>query len=89
MATNTITVSIDAMRRNTAQNYLNAHRTLETLFEKMDGAYSYLTDKVKEAMNDLNSSISSLFYIHISEVSHFSDLTDEVDKIFPETFDLD
>lgn len=89
MATNTITVSIDGMRRNAAQNYVNAHRTLKTLFEEMDGAYSYLTDEVKDAMNDLSSSISSLFYIHMPEVSHFSDLTDEADKIFPEPFDLD
>lgn len=85
----TVTVSIDGMRLNAAQNYATAHRTLETLFEEMNGAYSHLTDEVKDAMNDLGISIQNLFYIHLPEVKDFSDLTDEVDETFPEAFDLD
>ena len=89
MATHNVTASIDGMRRNAGQNYNEAHRALETLFTEMDGAYSHLTDEVKDAMNDLSSSISSFFYVHMPEVKDFSDLTDEVDETFPEDFDLD
>lgn len=89
MATSTVYASIDGMRRNAAHNYAETHRALEILLKEMDGAYSHLTDEVKDAMNDLSSSISSFFYVHMPEVKDFSDLTDEVDETFPEAFDLD